>query len=1038
MQGFPVQRARGRRQGSRARPLALAAALLLAGWAPAAAQTGSVAGRVTAAGSGQPLAGVQVSVVNTGLSAVTNADGRYTVRGVPARQVALRALRLGLTEQVRTVTVTAGATATLDFSLAEGAVQLAPVVTTATGEQRRVEVGNSTTRVEVGDLVRTGPIASVADLLTARAPGVQVLPGNMTGTGARVRIRGTSSLSLTNDPIYVIDGIRMQSSCGSSSISVGGSVPCRTNDLNPEEIESIDVVKGPSASALYGTAGANGVIVITTKRGRAGRPVWNVYAEQGAVEDHNDYPTAWRAWRTGSTAATNSTRSNNVQCFLRDLATGLCTQDSITAFNLFADPQTSPLATGHRQQFGLQVSGGSEAIRYFASGEWEGETGVLRIPPFDLARLDRQGVELRDEWRHPNAFYRASARVNVSAQLSRTIDVTLTTNYINLDQRLPQTDNNTTGLLSSGFGGPGFKYNTTAAGDTLWGYRAFTPGDIFQETVTQGIDRFIGAVNANWRPLGWLAARGNFGVDYASRVDTDICRFATCADFGTSRQGFKRDNRTGFWIYTADATATATLNPRSWLNARTVVGAAYTRDLFDRNGAFGQYLPPGATQITAGSFFTASEATDETRTFGMFVEEALAIRERLYLTAGVRSDRNSAFGADFKTVLYPKFSASWLLSEESFMPSPGWLSELRLRAAYGASGVQPRTTDAAAYFSTGSAKLDNVETSGLVLNALGNRELKPERSAELELGGDLGFLGDRLRTQLTYYNKVSTDALISRVLPPSLGTNTGTGAPSRVENVGKVRNWGWEWQIDAQPVQLAAFGWDLSVAGSHNSNRLEDLGGEPEIVTSTQNRQRKGYPLNGYWQQPYTYDDANHDGVLALSELTVADSVAFLGYSQPRTEITVHNGIDLFRRGVRISALVDHKGDYMLYNGTERIRCQNRSNCRGLVDPTAPLDEQARALAVTATVSRTQAGFIEPASFWRLRELSLTLNAPQRYARRAGAQTLSLTFTARNVKTWSSYSGLDPESNYGQDDIPNDFQTLPPPSYFTVRLNLGF
>jgi hypothetical protein len=169
----------------------------------------------------------------------------------------------------------------------------------------------------------------------------------------------------------------------------------------------------------------------------------------------------------------------------------------------------------------------------------------------------------------------------------------------------------------------------------------------------------------------------------------------------------------------------------------------------------------------------------------------------------------------------------------------------------------------------------------------------------------------------------------------------------------------------------------------------------------------------------------------------VADSVAFLGYSQPRTEITLSNGIDLFRRAVHIGALVDHKGDFMLYNGTERIRCQNRLNCRGLVDPTAPLDEQARALAVTSSVSRTQAGFIEPASFWRLRELSLTLSA-SRFARVVRGRSLSLTLSARNLKTWSSYSGIDPESNYGQDDIPNDFQTLPPPSYFTARLNVGF
>lgn len=1024
------------RRRLRAAPAAVLA--LLAATTAAAQQTGTVTGAVTAQGGGQPLAGVTVRVAGTNLSVVTNPQGRYTLRGVPARQVTVRALRLGFAERTRTVTVAAGGTETVDFTLQETAVELAPLVTTATGEQRRLEVGNSTARIDAAEAVETKAIANIGDLLTARTPGVQVLPGNSTGVGARVRIRGTASLSLSNDPLYVIDGVRMQSSCASSSIAVGGSIPCRTNDINPEEIESVEVVKGPSASSLYGTAGANGVVVIRTKRGRVGRPQWNVYTEQGIIEDRNDYPVAYRGWRTGGTNATNSTRSNSVQCLLRDVATKTCTQDSVTAYNLFADREVTPLGTGRRQQYGLQISGGSEATRYFAAGEWEDETGVLEIPPLEVARLRGRGVDILPQWQRPNALTRASARVNMNVALSPKADLALSTGYIRLDQRLPQNDNNTTGLLSNAFGGPGYKWNVVGT-DTLYGYRAFKPGDIFQETVTQNVDRFIGVAALDFRPLAWLSTRGDFGLDYTSRVDSDLCRFATCPDFGTRRQGFKEDNRTGFWVYTLQGSATATFQPRSWVNSRTIVGAQYVRDNFDRNGAYGQYLPPGSTQITAGSYFEADESTSETRTIGFFVEEALAFRDRVFVTAGLRSDRNSAFGADFGTVFYPKASLSWVLSDESFLPDASWLDELRLRAAYGASGVQPGTTDAAPYFSATAVRLDAADagSSGLVLNALGNSELKPERSTELELGGDVTLFGNRLQLELTRYNKVSTDALISRVVAPSLGTGTGTAAPTRYENIGKVRNWGWEWLLSAQLVQHAAFGWSMTLNGSHNSNELEELGDEPEIVTSTQNRQREGYPLNGYWQQPFTFNDANGDGLIALSELVVDDSVRYLGYSMPRTELTVNSGFDFAGGRVRVNALFDHKGGHHLYNNTERIRCQNRINCRGLVDPNASLEEQARAVAVTAHPSRTQAGFIEDASFWRFREVSMTLTAPDRWARRFGGRSLSATLAARNLKTWSGYSGLDPESNYSQDDIPNDFQTLPPPSYFTVRLNLG-
>ena len=252
------------RRRLRAAPAAILA--LLAATTAAAQQTGIVTGAVTAQGGGQPLAGATVSVVGTNLSAVTNPQGRYTLRGVPARQVTVRALRLGFAQRTRTVTLAAGGTETVDFALQESAVELAPLVTTATGEQRRLEVGNSTARIDAAEAVETMPIANIGDLLTARTPGVQVLPGNSTGVGARVRIRGTSSLSLSNDPLYVIDGVRMQSSCASSSIAVGGSIPCRTNDINPEEIESVEVVKGPSASSLYGTAGANGVAYVYSLR----------------------------------------------------------------------------------------------------------------------------------------------------------------------------------------------------------------------------------------------------------------------------------------------------------------------------------------------------------------------------------------------------------------------------------------------------------------------------------------------------------------------------------------------------------------------------------------------------------------------------------------------------------------------------------------------------------------------------------------------------------------------------------------------------
>ncbi|HET9986193.1 MAG TPA: TonB-dependent receptor plug domain-containing protein, partial [Longimicrobiales bacterium] len=323
-----------------------------------------VTGRVTDATTGQPVSAAQVVLVGTNLGAQTNSEGVFTLRGVAPGSVTVRALRIGFTEQSQQLTVVAGQAATANFALRPAPVTLAPIVTTATGEQRRIEVGNAIAQVNAAQVTRTRAVSDMADLLTSRAAGVAVIPGTQTGAGVRVRIRGLSSLSLSNNPIYVIDGIRVEGTSGSLSddISVGGTTPARINDINPEEIESIEVVRGPSASTLYGTDAANGVIVITTKRGVAGRPQWSYFTEQTAISDRNDYPTAYWGWRTGTTSSTTSSRTNTVQCYLFQVSAGVCAQDSVTSYNLTKDPEATPFGVGYRQQHGLQLKGGSEAI----------------------------------------------------------------------------------------------------------------------------------------------------------------------------------------------------------------------------------------------------------------------------------------------------------------------------------------------------------------------------------------------------------------------------------------------------------------------------------------------------------------------------------------------------------------------------------------------------------------------------------------------------------------------------------------------------
>src|SRR5213078_1854554 len=351
----------------------------------------------------------QISVVGTNVGAQTNSEGQYTIQSVPAGTHELRVLRVGYGGQRRQITVTAGQTTTADFQMQPVPVALNPVVTTATGQQARAEVGNDIAQVPAAKVVAGGTVNNAADLLNARAPGVTVFEGTQTGAGVRVRIRGTSSLSLSNNPIYVVDGVRVEGTSGSSSVSVGGTTPARINDINPEEIESIEVVKGPSASTLYGTDAANGVIVITTKRGVAGRPQWWYSTQQTAITDHNHYPTAYWGWRTGTNAATTSTPSNTVQCVLSQVAARICAQDSVTSYNLTRDPESTPFGIGYRQQHALQVGGGSEMIRFFVHGEWEDEDGPTKVPQFDERYLSSHGLALNSNQKSPSHLGRETA-----------------------------------------------------------------------------------------------------------------------------------------------------------------------------------------------------------------------------------------------------------------------------------------------------------------------------------------------------------------------------------------------------------------------------------------------------------------------------------------------------------------------------------------------------------------------------------------------------------------------------------------------------
>jgi TonB-linked SusC/RagA family outer membrane protein len=1017
--------------------------------AMASAQQATISGRVTTVGTGQPVSYGQVYVVGTAIAITTNAEGQYVIAGVPAGAVEVRVLRVGFSEQKKAITVTAGQHATLDFELQPVAVQLQEVVTTATGQQRKVELGNSiATLGNINKRVEETPITNATDLLVAKAPGVTILPGTTTGSAGIIHIRGVSSISLNNDPIWIVDGVRFNA--GNSGFIQGGNGQQASflNGLDPETIQDIEIVKGPSAATLYGTDAANGVIVVTTKKGQSGQAKWTVFGEGGLVQDRNKYADTYAIW-----GHTPSNPDTQVRCLLQTISTNACIQDSVTTLNILANPSLTPFVTGHRQAYGMQVSGGSDAVRYFVSGDYQSELGPIKMPQHDIDNFRSQGITVRDESINPELLQALNLRVNLNAAVTPNFDLGINTGFVRTKQRMTFADNSFFSLqyqsmMSPGFTEPGLGVSQLGSrGEELHGNNGYTYGDVMQQTTNEEIQRTLASVTANWRPFSWMQNEATVGMDLLDQRDVTICRYQECMNQGTIRLGRASSSHENDRNTTAQVTSNMSWQAKDWLNLKTSVGAQYTNIESDFTSSNGQQLPPGAITVGQAAIVSGSNRLPTAdKTLGFYVQEQAALNDRLYLTVAARSDQNSAFGTNFQHVIYPKASVSWIMSDESFFPKFSWLNQFRLRSAYGASGVQPGATASFVTFSAPTVNVPNSvgaaageDTPGLRAAALGNPDLKPERSAEFEGGFDARVLANRVNVEFTYYNRKTHDALINQVIAPS----SSASASSVLRNLGSIENSGLELLVNTQLIDAQNFGMDVTVNGSHNTNKVLSLGldasGNPNPTNGTgSQRDSVGLPINGLFYRTYTYEDLNGDGYITKDEVTVDPDFSYVGSSIPTTTGAVTLGFDLFQRKIRVQGMFDYKGGYKISDGGRSFQCSNSKACPGLSNPDASLEDQAAAIAATATSTKTTYGYVQDGAFWRFQDLSVTFRAPTRLASLAHAQSASLSFGARNLHVWTKFRGTDPEENYSTGDTQSLFASPAPRTYFTLRLNLHY
>jgi TonB-linked SusC/RagA family outer membrane protein len=1037
---------------------------------------GTITGRITSDGN-TPVADARVIVLGGQASATTGEDGKYTLRNVQAGRADVQALKVGYRALKKSVEVASGSSVVVDFTMAQAVVQLQEIVTTATGEQRKIELGNAiSTLGDVGKRVEQSEITSMSDLLVAKAPGVQVLGSPVVGGAPTIRVRGLSSLSLSNAPIWIVDGVRYNTNNTSSS---GANSLSLLNNLSPEEIEDIEIVKGPSAATLYGTAAANGVIVVTTKKGRAGAPKWTFSAESRTVDDRNPYQTQYASFghKFGSTAP--------IRCQLYVMQTpafsqaqgATCIQDSLTSYNNLTDPSQTIIQLGRGSLYGANVSGGNDAVRFYVSSDLDHEYGPIGMPQSDIHwYTDTLHVSVSDQMRHPRQQNKFNVRSNLSTSITPKLDLTATAGFGKSDNIIEVDNSAIIGLLyvqQSGFGWKGCPKGTETTGCGMTGAdgknyydptgfplhdaNSFAPGSIMQYTTTDDVQRFTGSLNANWRPLAWMQNDATVGVDLANNDQFHVCRLNECPNSGaTARVGNVSDTKRNARNFSAKINSTGTWQPRGWANFKTSVGADYTNVEGDTLSASSRFLAPGASALGAGSTAVSWSATtfSAVKTLGYYVQEQFAFRDRLFLTAAVRQDQNSAFGTNFQNVKYPKLSVSWLASDESFFPHPAFLNSFRFRSAYGASGVQPGATAALQTFSATTSDITTKDLNtgtaqpGLIANNPGNAFLRPEKSTELETGFESDLFDHRLHIDFTHYNKKTHDALINIPIPFSVASPVS----SLLQNVGSTQNWGNELQANLAIVQRRNFGWDVTLSASHNDNKWLDLGIDPGtgksriIGSGTATQERLGDPLFAQWYRNYSFNDANHDGIIQQSEVVVDTALTKHGVGFAKDLVSVQNGFDLFSHKLRVNAMFDYKGGGNGLDGNYFQCSSTPKACQETQDRTSSLALQARAVAqtygtkVNGTTYTTRLGYFVNNQFWKFRELSAVVSLPERLTRLVNASSGStIVLGARNLHTWSPFTGVDPEQNYGvSNEVQQDFNTSPPPTYFTFRLNLKY
>lgn len=964
---------------------------------------GSVTGHVTDAATGRPLTAVQVFLAGTELGATTDAQGRYAISNVPAGQREIHARLLGYGDASQTVTVPDDGTVTADFELATQAIALDAVLVTGTaGRQERRAQGATIANVSVSDVNEVAPVTDVAEILQARVPGLSLTQGSgVAGSAQQIRIRGASSISLSNEPLIYIDGIRADT----RPVDIAsGAIVNPMNNIDPNEIESIEVVKGPAAATLYGADASAGVIQIITKRGAAGTAFQQTFS-LGYNRLNPDF----------------TPYSNFGVCREEDLdiPNGIC--QGRAAGDIVSD---SPM-----QRYGLPEDGDQMTFSWTARG------GGERYGFFAALSADRENGLF------PNSLYeRYTARVNYNIVPADGFRLEFNFPFVKVGGDFPVTAGSSRGWTTGGWAGTPLTKGTTTDG---WFATNRTPEAIANIEHTLSSVRVIPDVKLSWDPREWWQNRLTLGGDLSLTQTSQLFPKNDNGWYSAQENlGQITETRRELISFTANYLSTFRIPISEAWGSSLSLGSEIQYLEEDETFAFGNSLTTNAAHsVSAAAQVSGGQELTRDRRVGFYGQFEPNFRERIYLQFGLRADRFAAFGSDAPWFLSPSARVSYVLSEEPFW-NVGWVPSLRLRAAYGTTGRAPGAgASLQTYSATPYLTGPNQVGSGIIPLNPGNRDLEAERGEEFEAGFDAGLFDERVGLEVTYFNKVTKNLLLQVPQPPSLGF-----LEERWENIGEVRNSGFEIAARAALISRENLALDVRAGLATLANEVIDLGGVAgfsSIRFGSVNQVVEGRQVGAFYSHKIRSVDVD------AGHAIVSDTLEYLGNLLPTLEGNFSATLTLFGN-LRLYGNVDFKNDFMLYNATAVYRDRNFQVGERWIrrDEILTPEESIRLFGPYVSESGEPIGigsveeaFVEPADFVRLNELSLTYTVPESVVDRLfGASAASVRVSGRNLKLWTDYSGFSPDVQNEFDAIAGraDFFTVPPPQRIGIRFDVSF